>query len=115
MVLFSCSERGNRFVLTEMDYFIKWPEAYQEVKRVVDVLLDGMLSRFGVAESIHSDQSQNFESRVFSVMCEKLGIYKTRTTPLHPQSNDLVARFNRTLVEQLAQLLGKWLSGDHLM
>lgn len=60
------------FVLTAMDYFIKWPEAYalpyQEVETVVDALLDSMLRRFGVAESIHRNQGQNFESRVFSVV-----------------------------------------------
>lgn len=103
---FPRSERGNRFVLTSMDYFTKWPEAYalpdQEAETVVDALVDGMFSRFGVPESIHSDQGRNFESRVFAVMCEKLGIHKTRTTPLHPQSDGLVERFNRTLAEQLA-------------
>ncbi len=81
---FSRSERGNRFVLTAMDYFTKWPEAYalpdQEAKTVVDVLVDGMFCQFGVAESIHSDQCRNLESRVFSVMCQKL----------HPQSDGLM-------------------------
>lgn len=37
-------------------------------------------------------------------MCNRLGIQKTRTTPLHPQSDGLVERFNRTLAEQLAIL-----------
>ncbi|KAL1272916.1 hypothetical protein QQF64_028778 [Cirrhinus molitorella] len=108
---FPRSERGNRFVLTAMDYFTKWPEAYalpdQEAETVVDALVDGMFCRFGVAESIHSDQGRNFESRVFSVMCDKLGIHKTRTTPLHPQSDGLVERFNRTLAEQLAIVTAK--------
>ena len=43
-----------------------------------------MFSRFGVLETIHSDQGRNFESKVFATMCEHLGARKTRTTPLRP-------------------------------
>ncbi|XP_041125355.1 NK1 transcription factor-related protein 1-like [Polyodon spathula] len=35
-------------------------------------------------------------------MCRRLDIKKTRTTPLHPQSNGLVERFNSMLAVQLA-------------
>uniref|UniRef100_A0A3P9J3I3 Gypsy retrotransposon integrase-like protein 1 n=1 Tax=Oryzias latipes TaxID=8090 RepID=A0A3P9J3I3_ORYLA len=105
---FPRTNRGNRFVLVAMDYFTKWPEAYaipdQEAVTVADALVEGMFSRFGAAEVIHSDQGRNFESAVFSAMCERLGMRKTRTTPLHPQSDGLVERFNRTLVKQLAIL-----------
>ncbi|KAG7468788.1 Transposon Ty3-I Gag-Pol poly [Solea senegalensis] len=100
------TDRGNRYILTAMDYFSKWPEAYPiadvEAETVADALVEGMFCRFGVPESLHSDQGRNFESRVFAAMCERLGIHKTRTTPLHPQSDGLVERFNRTLGEQLA-------------
>lgn len=100
------SNKGNRYVLSAIDYFTKWPEAYalpdQEAETVVDALMEGMFSRFGVPECIHSDQGRNFESRVFASMCERLGAHKTRTTPLRPQSDGLVERFHRTLGQQLA-------------
>ena len=82
----------------------------------MDALVGGMFSHFGVPETLHSDQGRNFESRVFASMCERLGIHKTRTTPLRPQSDGLVERFHRTLGQQLAILTSKhqrdW--DDHL-
>ena len=100
------SEGGNCYVLSAIDYFTKWPEAYaipnQEAETIADALVEGMISRFGVMESLHSDRGTNFESRVFAAMCERLGIHKTRTTPLHPQSDGLVERFHRNLGDQLA-------------
>ena len=51
---------------------------------------------------MHSDQGRNFESAVFSGVCNLLGINKTRTTALHPESDGMVERFNRTLENQLA-------------
>ncbi|XP_062421526.1 uncharacterized protein clasp1b [Pungitius pungitius] len=102
------TDRGNRYILATVDYFTKWPEAYaikdQEAETIVDALVEGIISRLGVPESIHSDQGRNFESKIFATMCTRLGITKTRTTPLHPQSDGLVERFNRTLGEQLAIL-----------
>ncbi|KAI3374420.1 hypothetical protein L3Q82_006249 [Scortum barcoo] len=105
---FPRTDKGNRYVLAAMDYFTKWPEAYaipdQEAETVANALVEGMFTRFGTAEVIHSDQGRNFESGVFSAMCDCLGMQKTRTTPLHPQSDGLVERFNRTLAKQLAIL-----------
>ena len=38
---------------------------------------------------------------MFAEVCRLLDIEKTRTTPLHPQSDGRVKRFNRTLIELL--------------
>ncbi|KAM9466380.1 cytosolic phospholipase A2 delta-like [Clarias gariepinus] len=68
------------------------------------VLVDEVFSRFGTPEQLHSNQGRNFEAEVFAAVCERLGVQKTCTTPLHPQSDGLVERFNRTLTTQLAVL-----------
>ena len=54
---------------------------------------------------LHSDQGRNFESQVMALVCRRLDIHKTRTTPYHPQSDGLVERFNRSLVDGLAKVL----------
>ena len=100
------TESGNKYILIAMDYFSKWPEAYalpnQEAVTVANVLVSQFFSRFGVPAELHSDQGRNFESRVFREVCTLLGIHKTRTTALHPQSDGMVERYNRTLENQLA-------------
>ena len=97
--------RKNKFILVVSDYFTKWTESYpipnQEAAAVADKLVSEFICRFGVPCELHSDQGTNFESKVFAEICKLLYIEKTRTTPLHPQSDGQVERFNRTLVEML--------------
>ena len=104
---FPVSSSGNRYIVVVIDYFTKWPEAFalpnQEASTIARALIDGFFSRFGVPLELHSDQGRNFESNLLRECCELLGIRKTRTTPLHPESDGMVERFNRTLVQELAK------------
>ena len=84
---------GDRYAA---DYFTKWVEAYslpnQEAVTVAGFLVKEFLYHFGTPQIIHSDQGRNFESAIFTEMCQLLGIAKTRTTPLHPESDGIVER-----------------------
>ena len=104
---FPRTRRGNRFICVAMDYFTKWPEACalpnHEAETVAEFLVTQVFTRFGVPGELHSDQGREFESRVFKECCSLLGVDKTRTTPLHPQSDGMVERYNATLVGQLAR------------
>ncbi|UYV68187.1 K02A2.6-like [Cordylochernes scorpioides] len=106
---FPVTEDGNKYLLVAMDYFTKWPEVYaipnQEAATVARVLVDNLICRFGVPLELHSDQGRNFESKIFRELCQVLGIWKTRTTPLHPQSDGMVERFNKTMVEHLSKVV----------
>ncbi|GFX28125.1 hypothetical protein TNCV_424521 [Trichonephila clavipes] len=103
------SSDDNNNILVVMDYFTKWPEAYpipdQETSTVAEVLVRQWISRFGVPLQLHSDQGRNFDSAVCKRLCEILAIDKTRTTVLHPQSDGMVERFNRTILKCLSLLV----------
>ncbi|GFX71364.1 hypothetical protein TNCV_2453751 [Trichonephila clavipes] len=94
-----------------MDYFTKWPDAYpipkQEASTVAEVLVQHWISRFGVPLQLHSDQGRNFDSAVCRKLCEILAIDKTRTTALYPQSDGMVERFNRTILNSLSLLVSR--------
>ena len=103
------TERGNRYLVVVMDYFTKWPEVFpvpnQEAETVAAGLMENVISRFGVPMEIHSDQGRNFESEVFQCLMKVLGITKTRTTALHPQSDGMVERFNKTILDYLSKFI----------
>ena len=86
-------------------------EAYaipnQEATTVARVLVEEFVARFGIPRQIHSNQGRNFELKVFQEMCRSLGMDKTRTTPLHPQSDGMIERFNRTTEGMLSKFVAE--------
>jgi transposase InsO family protein len=68
-----------------------------EAITVANKLVDRVISILGVPMEIHSDQSSNFKSKVFKEICKLLGLHKTRTTSLRPQSDGMVEKFNATI------------------
>ncbi|GBN99247.1 Retrovirus-related Pol polyprotein from transposon 412 [Araneus ventricosus] len=103
--------KGNRYVLVLMDYFTKWPEAipipYQEASIVAEELVRSCISCYGVLMILHSDQGTNFNSALFTELCNRLGILKTRATTLYPESDGTVERFNRTIVNHLSVFVSR--------
>jgi len=102
---------GNRFVLVIVDCFTKWVEAFPvgnvRAKTVAEVFIKEVISRHGVPSEIHTDQGRNFESKLFLELTELLGMKKTRTTALHPQSDGQVERQHQTLVNYLAKFIAE--------
>ena len=100
------STNGNNYILVVGDYFTRWVEAYairnQEAVTVANKLTNEFFFRFSPAEQLHSDQGRQFESQVIAEVCKLLGIHKSCMTPYHPQSDGMVERFNRTLLNMLA-------------
>ncbi|KAK3107513.1 hypothetical protein FSP39_016272 [Pinctada imbricata] len=105
------TDDGNEYIMVLGDYFSKWKEAYpiknHTAQTVADKLISEFICRFGVPSNIHTDQGREFESNLFKILCERLQINKTRTTPYHPQSDGLVERFNRTLLQMLTSFVSE--------
>ena len=103
------SDSGNLWVLVVGDYCTKWIEAYPlpdaTATTVALKLVNEFVCRFGVPQELHSDQGTNFESKVFSEICQILGVSKTRTTAYNPKSDGMVERFNKTLAQMVSVLI----------
>jgi transposase InsO family protein len=64
-------------------------------------LVIGWVSRFGIPEQVTSDRGRQFFSSVWDALTRQLGVKMHFTTPYHPQSNGLVERFHRHLMDAL--------------
>ena len=72
---------------------------------MADALVTHFFCPFGVPIELHSDQGHNFESRLMQEVLARLGVKKTRTTPLHPQSDGMVERYVKTIEEHLRKVV----------
>jgi len=101
---------GNRYLITVLDSFTKWPEVLPvpnvRSETIASALLYKVFARFGIPLEIHSDRAPNFGSELFAEVMKLLGVQRTRTTPLHPSANP-VERYNRTLKEHLMLMINE--------
>ena len=103
--------RGNKYILVIGDYFTKWKEAHampnMEAATIARIFVNEFVCRFGIPKQLHTDQGRNFESSLIKEICKILGIVKTRTTPYHPQSDGMIERFNRTVLNMLSTVVSE--------
>ena len=95
--------QGRKYILVVSEYFTKWKEAYPLKNMEATSMARAFVNVFVcVAEFLHTDQGKNFESALMKEICQLLGLKKTQTTPYHLQSDGLVERFNRTVLDMLS-------------
>ena len=104
---FPVTANKSKYILVVGDYFTKLTEMYAipdiRAETVADVIFRAWIKRHGVPTELHSDQGRQYESVLFQEMCKLLDIRKTRTTPLHPRSDGMIERMNRTVNDMLSK------------
>jgi len=103
------SARGNEYIITVIDLFTKWAEAYpvrvHTAHIVAKALIDNWIVRFGAPKRLLTDQGREFESELFQQMCIMMEIDKVRTSSYKPSTNGCVERFHRTLNSMLGKVV----------
>jgi transposase InsO family protein len=102
---------GFQYVLVVMDYFTRYVSAAAlKSKRAIDVA-DGFascwLSPLGAPSSLLTDQGSEFAGAEFASRLRTLGIGKRWTVAYHPQTDGMVERMNRTIIQSLTALSAK--------
>ena len=64
-----------------------------------------LVTRFGVSDSLISDNGLQFESRAFREFCSDLGIKNRYSTSAYPQSNGQAVATNKAIVNGLKKKL----------
>lgn len=85
------SKKGNAYIFIVLDHFTKFIflRAMREAtaKNVIEFLTQEIFHKFGVPETIHSDNGKQFVSKTFCEMVETYGINHMKTAFYSPQSN----------------------------
>ena len=103
-------------MLVAVDYFTKWAEVEALANiRDIDVkkfVWKNIITRFGVPDSLISDNGLQFDSRGFREFYSNLDIRNRYSTPAYPQGNGQAEAVNKVIVNGLKRRLegakGNW-------
>ena len=108
---------GNkRYLLVSMDYFPKWVEA-EPLANIRDVdakkfIWRNIVTRFGVPQTLISNNGLQFDNKAFRRYCCELGIANRYSTPAYPQGNGQAEAVNKVIVNGLKKrpddAKGRW-------
>ena len=85
---------GLKFVVVVVDYFTKWAEAIPlsiiTKKNLTKFTREHIIYRFGIPQSLVSDNTLQFDNQAVRNLCDQFGINKDFSAPYHQQSNSQV-------------------------
>ena len=98
---------GNRYVITIVDHFSSWPEAFatrdKSADTVASILLEQFIPRHACPRMMLSDRGTEFVNGVISLLMAKLKVCHIKTSPYHPQTNGKTERFHRFMNDVLSK------------
>nr|XP_009609808.1 uncharacterized protein LOC104103601 [Nicotiana tomentosiformis] len=99
----------HRFILVAINYFTKWVEAstYKFVtkKVVADFVCNNIVCRFGIAESIITDNAANLNNNLMREIFQKYRIIHRNSTAYRSQMNEAVEVANKNIKRILRKIV----------
>jgi transposase InsO family protein len=85
------SSKGHRFILVANDYFTKWTEAVplknMTHRDVISFMLEHIVYRFGLPQTLTTDQGSAFVSHQFKEFTTSPKIKLLNSSPYYAQAN----------------------------
>ncbi|XP_074845252.1 adhesion G protein-coupled receptor F5-like [Carettochelys insculpta] len=100
------SLEGYQFVLVLVNYATCFPEAIPLCSSTACTIVGELMkvfARVGLPQELFTDQRTNFTSHLMRHVCVLTGIKQLHTSVYHPQTDGLVACFNRTLKDMMCK------------
>lgn len=102
----------QRFLVVAYDLHSKWPELITTgsvTSQVIIDFLDSLFARWGLPNTITTDNGPQLTSSEFTTYLKAKGIRHIRTAYYHPQANGGVERFHQSLKNSIrAHLVQGW-------
>nr|ABF97185.1 retrotransposon protein, putative, unclassified [Oryza sativa Japonica Group] len=97
------SSKGHKFILVATDYFTKWVEAIP-LKKVdsgdaKQFVQEHLIYRFGIPQTITTDQGSIFVSDEFVQFADNMGIKLLNSSPYYAQVNGQAEASNKSLIK----------------
>ena len=101
------SNNGNNYIVTVVDWYSSWVEAYpvpnKEANTIAKVLLERFIPQHGCPSKIVSDRGTEYVNTAIDLLCTELHIKRSITTPYHPAANGKTERCHRFLNDIIAK------------
>lgn len=101
------TETGNKYVVTFIDHFSAWPEAFAVKNKTAEtvgaLILNEIIPRHGCPRVLLSDRGTEFLNAVVSHITQKLHMVHLKSSPYHPQGNGKIERFHRYMNDVLSK------------
>ena len=96
------SLKGHLFVLVATDYFTKWTEAVSlknmTHRQVIEFITEHIIHRFGIPQTLTTDQSSSFISKEVRDFAELYKIKILNSSPYYAQANGQAESSNKILI-----------------
>ena len=99
--IYPALSKGHNFILVAIDYFTKWVEASlkkAEQKDVIQFTKEHIIHRFGIPQSITTDQGTMFTGDEMTYFAKDYDIQLIRSTPFYAQANRQAESSNKVLI-----------------
>jgi hypothetical protein len=92
--------KGHQFVLFTTNYFTKWTEVVplknMAHKKLIGFIQEHNIYRFGMPQTLTTDQGSSFMSHQFKEFADSLKIKLLNSSPYYAQANEQVESSNKS-------------------
>jgi transposase InsO family protein len=110
------TSRGNKWILTMVDHFTRWPIAIpipdRESATIAKAIFDNLVTVHGPPQTILSDQGRELISKGMETLCSRWGIRKVKTGGYNPTGNANCERFHKYLNSSMTIVRNKQTPSD---
>ena len=98
---------GNKYIFSFTDLYSGYPEAFacpeKSAQTTAHLIIDEIVPRYSCLLEILSDNGSENINQVIKETLAELSIHHVTTSFYHPQSNGLIERYHRTLVDVMSK------------